>query len=383
MKGSLREYVVVLKSDEDKLSFMSDRSVISSQGQVARQGRVFKCSMSPDEAAIAQDDPRVESVEVHVNKVIKPLGFPSDQEKMRPVPIEAEENPSVLSGWRGLVKKAEGWLFGNKKEPTLTVQALDLMATIQNLPDGFGVDVVIVDGFADPNNPEFAKNADGGGGGRLNRINWYDFVNSTLGNGTKLAFGDSYPYELVSNPDAPDDNHGSHVMGISCGNTQGWASKANIYNITPYIPQIMWDDNFKDLYLQSVKVWHQSKPANPVCGNKNPTITNHSYGYFYEPKDIRDVVSIKYRGQTITPPRNYSGAQCSASLSSGGVGSITVTNGGSNYTNAPRISFYGGGQATATAESTSMAMSCWMEWSTARSTIDPTPFRRWTCRQTT
>jgi hypothetical protein len=266
-------------------------------------------------------------------------------------PIETEKKPSILPDLKGLVKNAQGWLFGNKKEPTLTAQALDRMATIQNLPDGFGVDVVIVDGMADPNNPEFAKNADGTGGSRLTQLDWYSMAESLLSPMTKTMFGESYPYELLSNPDDPDANHGSHVMGTACGNTQGWASKANMYNISPYVPQVMWDDNFKDLYLQAVKIWHQNKPVNPACGNKNPTITNHSYGVSYQwQSDIRNVISINYRGQTITPPRNYSGAQCSASLSSGGIASITVTNGGSNYTNAPRVSFYGGGQATATAE---------------------------------
>ena len=335
IRNDLQEYVVVLKSEDDKQSFMQDRNIVASQSQTIRQGKVLRCSMTADEATRLQGDARVDYIEKYIPKIVKSLGFPSNQKRKMP----------ISSGIAEVEMENE-----DSPEPTVSAQALDFMATIQNLPDGFGVDVVIVDGFADPNNPEFAKNADGSGGGRLNRINWYEFVNSTLGIGTKLTFGDSYPYELVSNPDAPDDNHGSHVMGTACGNTQGWASKANIYNITPYIPQIMWDDNFKDLYLQSVKAWHQNKPANPVCGNKNPTITNHSYGYFYEPKDIRDIISINYRGQTITPPRNYSGAQCSASLSSGGVGSITVINGGSNYTNAPRISFYGGGQATATAE---------------------------------
>lgn len=324
-----REYVVVLKSESDKPSFMRDAG-ITSQSQAARQGKVFKCSLTADEALRLQGDQRVESIEKNIPKVVRPLGFPSGKERMRPIGSVAE--------------RAE------VAEPKITAQALDRMATIQNLPDGFGVDVVIVDGISDPNNPEFATKADGTGGSRLSLLDWYVFVDSMLGFGTKAAW-QSYPYEIVSNPDDPAANHGSHVMGITCGNTQGWASKTKIYNISPYVPQIMWDDNFKDLYLQAVKVWHQNKPVNPTCGNKNPTITNHSYGYIYSwPIDTRSVISLNYRGQTIVPPRNYSGAQCSANLSSGGISSITVTNGGSNYTNAPRVSFYGGGQATATAE---------------------------------
>lgn len=350
IENNLREYVVVLKSEGDKQSFMQEKNILTSQGQTIRQGRTFRCRLTTEDALKIQDDPRVESIEKHVPTVARPQGFPSNQERMRP--IETEKKPSILPDLKGFVKNAKGWLFGNKKEPVLTAQALDRMATIQNLPDGFGVDVVIVDGMADPDNPEFAKNADGTGGSRLIQLDWYSMVESMLSPMTKTIFGESYPYELLSNPDDPDANHGSHVMGTACGNTQGWASKANMYNISPYVPQVMWDDNQKDLFLQSIKIWHQNKPVNPVCGNKNPTITNHSYGFFYPwATDIRNIISLNYRGQTITPSRNYSGAQCSATLSpAGGINSISVTNGGSSYTNAPRVSFYGGGQATATAE---------------------------------
>lgn len=325
-----QEYVVVLKSGDEKKSFMNDLKATASQSQMVREGKVFKCNMTLEEVVNAQNDPRVESIEKYVPMSVSPLGFPSDQERARPIGSKKDTTKEV--------------------EPTLSAQALDLVATIQNLPDGSGVDVVIVDGIASANNPEFAKNSDGTNGSRLSLLNWYDIVDSTLGLAAKLTWG-SYPYEIIGNPDSPENNHGSHVMGTACGNTQGWASKANIYNITPYIPQIMWDDNLKDLYLQALKIWHQNKTVNTVCGNKNPTITNHSYGYSYNwASDIRNIISINYRGQTITAPRNYSGAQCSANLSSGRIGSITVTNGGSNYTNAPRVSFYGGGQATGTAE---------------------------------
>lgn len=322
------EYVVVLKSEEDKISFISEPNVLTSQSQSLRQGRVLRCSLARNTIETIQNDPRVESIEPYIKCEVVPMGFPSHQPPIKPIGSD-EQTPT----------------------PETQIQALDNTKTITNLPDGFSTDVVIVDGIADPNHPEFAKNANGTGGSRLSLIDWYAYVDSLLSNSTKLQFGNNYPYTLIRDPDSPEDNHGSHVMGTVCGNTQGWAAKANIYNITPYIPQIMFDQNNKDLYLQALKIWHQNKPANPLCGTKNPTITNHSYGVRYSwPKDIRDILSVTYRGQTYTPQRNYSGAQCSASISSGSISSIAVTNEGSNYTNPPTVSFYGGGQATAVAE---------------------------------
>ena len=37
------------------------------------------------------------------------------------------------------------------------------------------------------------------------------------------------PTALLVHP--PNTNHGSHVAGTACGNTQGWARDANIYNM--------------------------------------------------------------------------------------------------------------------------------------------------------
>lgn len=331
-EANLKEYIVVLKSAEDKLAFISEAGVIATQSQTVRQGRILRCSFDKNIINTIENDPRVESVELLPKYSVEPAGFPSN--KRPPKPIGCDEQ------------------IENIETSEIQTQALDQTATIANLPDGFSTDIVIVDGIADPNHPEFATNANGSGGSRLSLINWYNALNYT-----NISYP-SYPYNTINNPSTADNNHGSHVMGTVCGNTQGWAAKANIYNITPYTDNIFlfFDPATgfsKDLYLQAIAAWHTNKPVNPLCDTKNPTITNHSYGYSTRTfgNDVRDILSVNYRGQNYTPRRDYGGAVCVANRnSSGTITSISVTNGGANYTNPPTVSFYGGGQIEGVAE---------------------------------
>ena len=96
--------------------------------------------------------------------------------------------------------------------------------TITTTSSGKNVDVVIVDAHINPDHPEFAVNSDGTGGSRVNQFNWFQY-NSVLG------YGSNGTYTYSSSGASPNSNHGTHVAGTACGNTQGWARDANIYNM--------------------------------------------------------------------------------------------------------------------------------------------------------
>jgi hypothetical protein len=146
---------------------------------------------------------------------------------------------------------------------------------------GTNVDVVIIDGHIDPAHPEYAANADGTGGSRVNQLNWFT-LNLAAGaidtDGAALLTG-NYVYTPYSSADADltaDNNHGAHVAGTVAGNTNGWARSANIYNISPYGTNsnsldslAMWD---------YIRAFHKNKSVNPQTGRRNPTICNCSYG---------------------------------------------------------------------------------------------------------
>ena len=84
--------------------------------------------------------------------------------------------------------------------------------------EGEDVDIIISDELADPDHPEFAVNADGTGGTRVQSIDWTDYYSGYVDHWK------SYLYDLRS-------EHGSLCGSCAAGNTNGLARKANLYYI--------------------------------------------------------------------------------------------------------------------------------------------------------
>ena len=171
--------------------------------------------------------------------------------------------------------------------------------TIVTTSSGKNVDVIIVDSHINPDHPEFAVNSDGTGGSRVNQYNWFQHSDE-LGYVTTPA---DYPYSTSGA--SPNSNHGTHVAGTACGNTQGWARDANIYNITfsKYTfgnTPPSWSDGWSYMFPDYIREFHYYKTTNPATGRTNPTITNHSWGSAYVNIPLSDIISVTYRGTTTT-----------------------------------------------------------------------------------
>ena len=187
--------------------------------------------------------------------------------------------------------------------------------TINTTASGKNVDVVIVDDHVNPNHPEFAVNVDGTGGSRVNQINWFQY-SSALGVTTPAT----YTYQFTG-------NHGTHVAGTACGNTQGWARDANIYNMTFSSSGANVSDWSEKLW-DYLRYFHNNKAINPATGRRNPTITNHSWGSGYGGFATSFVTSVNYRG-TITSLSGKTTAERQTILQANG---CPVTGfGGSNF----------------------------------------------------
>ena len=187
---------------------------------------------------------------------------------------------------------------------------------INTTSSGRNVDVVIADDHINPNHPEFAVNPDGTGGSRVNQFNWYQY-SSALG---YIGTPATYTYNFTG-------NHGTHVAGTACGNTQGWARDANIYNINFLSSGSGYGGNSWAQYLWDyVRYFHKNKPINSSTGRRNPTIMNNSWGssitiYLSDFGSVSGIAhncnSVTYRGST-TDMSSMNNTQKKTTLESNG-----------------------------------------------------------------
>ena len=169
-----------------------------------------------------------------------------------------------------------------------------LTETLNTTSSGKNVDVVVFDHHLEFNHPEFAVNPDGTGGSRAIALDWFgsDFASVKSSTGVTAS---SYTYYGL-------DSHGTHVAGTIAGNTQGWARDANIYNIEFDNSNVETEPtNWATIMWDYVRYWHNNlKPINSATGRKNPTITNHSWGYSWSNDPAVDnITSVTHQGTTI------------------------------------------------------------------------------------
>jgi len=298
---TLNEYIVTLHNFEDLESFYDDmetpggdlyipnRKVILTQRRpISRNTHYF---LTDQEADQLRSDPRVLAVE------LTPEGL-----GLNPRPlfqqISTWNKSSLLSNlysnW-GLLRCVEGTQRVNWGSDATINQSGSIIVNAE----GRNVDVVIVDGHFDPLHPEYALNSDGTGGSRVVQYNWFQHNNNVWPSNPSSTYTYT-PYDGGGDPEQEaDNNHGAHVAGTVAGNTQGWARQANIYNINPYATN---PNSFDTLYLiDYIREFHRNKAINAATGRKNPTITNHSWGYGIQ-NPISAISAIIWRGTTYYGP---------------------------------------------------------------------------------
>lgn len=290
----LKEYVVTLKEFSDLEQFYIDMETeggdlfipnrevsVSLRRSISRNTHYM---LTDEEAITLQNDPRVLAVEQPPHELgveIKPM-FIQEGPWDKSLTIE-----NTQKNW-GLIRCTDGRQvdseWGNDTEVDIGLTSTPVRNGSMSYPhEGEHVDVVIIDGIFDPSHPEYAKNSDGTGGSRVIRYNW---LQHDLGSGTG-----NYDYEaLINNATLKDNNnHGAHVAGTVAGNTQGWARKANIYNIYAY------GTDYLEI-IDYVRAFHNSKPINPITGRKNPTICNNSFGYKAQQIHRAQIAAVNYLG---------------------------------------------------------------------------------------
>ena len=295
-----KEYVVTLKNKDDLPSFYKDMETIG--GSLSIPNRVIPVKnrrpvsrnttylLTESEAKKISKDSRVLSVELTFEE--QGIQFKPNRFVTSTLWNKSNTIATGHQNW-GLLRCVEGETRSNWGTNGTT----NVTGTATLTSTGKHVDAVIVDGHFDPTHVEFAVNADGTGGSRVVEFNWLSLNPQVIGEpaGT-YVYG---PY-VDDDPEVTTDNdHGAYVAGVFVGNTRGWASDANIYNINPYGSNPNTDVSFN--IIDYLRAWHNSKPINPVTGRRNPTVTNHSYGVATE-VPVTSISQVRFRGDINTGP---------------------------------------------------------------------------------
>lgn len=293
-----KEYIVTLKNFDDLDNFYTEMEASSGSGSVPT--RACKCCCR---RTISRNT-NYELTEAEATELAKDSRV-----------LAVEEPPAA----RGIVPRETGWTqSGNwDKSPDAASdknwalkRLIDAAQTsgwgsdgtaqetgsVSTTSSGKNVDVIIVDQHIEFNHPEFRTNSDGTGEQRSIPFNWFQY-SGVLGHSTNAT----YSYATISN------SHGTHVAGTVAGVTQGWARSANIYNMA-YTDSLSGVSSWTELMWDYIRHFHKNKPINPETGKRNPTITNHSWGYtytgnanLYNPNDsfnFTNIGDVVYRGAT-------------------------------------------------------------------------------------
>lgn len=289
-----REYIVTLHNFEDLDDFYKDMENPGGSPYVPNRPvpvhlrRNISCNthyyLTTDEANELKNDPRVRNVslslrEANVN-VVSDYVQSSDYWSRDPnIASNQEKNWGLLRVTQGDQTPGWGTLFSTQSGSI-------------NVPySGEHVDIVILDQLLDPTHPELSLFSDGTGLSRAIQYNWFQ-------DNPALGYGPAGNYNYGALPlSGIATGHGIHVAGIAAGNTQGWARKANIYNLGAFGENNVLSETVFDY----IRHWHNNKPNNPITGRPNPTIVNCSFSWITT-VEIEFISSVVYRGITYNGP---------------------------------------------------------------------------------
>ena len=247
--------------------------------QVANDPRVIACELTPEERGfklMPLSSVNNQSYTIS-NGVFRKNGT-----------YAATDHPWGMIQCAGTDSQRNKGTFGTDGDTTATENL-----TIYNA--GQHVDVVIVDDGASYDMDEWDSPTTGSS--RFVQYQWYNELHSYV---SGISAG---TYTYPSNSNNPKF-HATHVGGTIAGKTYGWANEANIYSICVISNT---ESTLTSLYYayDLLRAFHKNKAINGTTGRRNPTITNHSYGYFsgaavYSIPGIKSIYSKKFNSSGVT-----------------------------------------------------------------------------------
>ncbi len=290
-------YIVTLKKKEDLEGFYADMASdgyrLSAKRPISRNTHYY---MEEEDAVEIRKDSRVVACERHPEQLgifPKPYGqinfepygdsgdfrkgysghqaSDKDWGKLTVAGTDAQRRRSSTYG--------QGWGSGGATEVVTD--------NYEMFNNGRHVDVVIVD---QPVSRDCAEwNSPTTGMSRLVQYEWYNELNSYVSSidddGQTIPTGSYLPNYPLN-----QDNlsyHGIHVASTVAGQWYGWAREANIYSmgILSGGGGATFAGPSTFLCFDYLRAFHRYKAINPETGHRNPTVTNHSWGYSYDMRD--------------------------------------------------------------------------------------------------
>ena len=209
---STKKYVVTLKKYDDLDNFYTEME--ASSGNATVPTRVCNCTekrdisrntnyeLTDEEAVELRKDSRVLAVELEPST----LGIFPELNASGPYQNESKtytrfwNQTDQASTWNNTHKN---WgiarhLDGSNIPPDwgmFNASGIENQTKITNTTSsGKNVDIVIMDHFINSDHPEFAINADGSGGSRVNQINWFGSDYASMMSANNMVTSDTYSY---------------------------------------------------------------------------------------------------------------------------------------------------------------------------------------------
>ena len=317
-------YVVTLKNKDDLDGFYSDMESDGYKVQMKRPiSRNTHYYMTDDQAVALRDDSRVLAVE------LRPEDIPYVE--LLPSNVAVDRINNSPHGHGPTFRKSGFFISGDDRDwGKLHVAGNDAQRRKNQWPvsgdvtdnvdifnDGRHVDVVICDNQVSFDCEEWKALSDNRD--RFQMYDWYtelnQYVSSIDDDGTTLP---SPPYNNYFTNATNATYHGVHVCGTIAGKFYGWAPEANIYSM-----QVLGNTANQGtavptlLIFDYLRAFHRHKPINMETGSRNPTITNHSWGYGTDLRQVYEngisignIGSVTYRGTVYSssnpPPGGWS-----------------------------------------------------------------------------
>ena len=300
-------YIVTLKSKDDLEGFYSDMSTdgfkLHTKRPISRNTQYY---MTEDQAVTLRSDSRVLACEErYEDQGIYPEPFYTANNEPYDQAGFFRKSGSYLQDDRDWGKLHSAGDDAQRRKNSFGSGEVSDNVTVFN--SGRHVDVVVCDDPVAFDCEEWKAPSDMRD--RFQQYDWYGELNGYVSSIDDDGQGiPSAPYPNYFTAQTCTAFHGTHVAGTIAGRHYGWAPEANIYSL-----QVLGNPSNQGtavstmLIFDYLRAFHRYKPINPETGKRNPTITNHSWGYgsnlagiFDSGIDISDVGSVVYRGTTFS-----------------------------------------------------------------------------------